>query len=546
MKKNGFLEGAMIATLGIVICKIIGLVYVIPFYAIIGNQGGALYSYAYSIYAIFLSLSSSGIPLAISKIVSEYHTLGFEYTKEKAYKIGKKIIIAIGLLSFIILFVFAKSIAISIIGNVEGGNTIEGVTMVIRVVSTALLVVPVLSVSRGYLLGHKIMTPPSVSNVIDQVARVLVIILGSFFAYKVFHLSLETSVGVAVFGATVGALCAYVYILGKSRHCHSKRPTITREEAKITTKDIAKKIVFYALPFVVIDLIKSAYSMVDTMTVVRTMSSLGYSTIESETAIGVMATWASKLNTIVISISVGLTISLIPNIASSYVKGDFKDVSVKINQSLKALLFIILPMTVGLFLLAKPVWIIFYGYDALSVNIFKLYIFQAITFSFFSVLIDAAQTMNNTKLTFGCLIVSFVLKMLLNVPSMKICHSLGIGAYYGPIILTLLIQSLVAIYILIVFKKQYRIKYRSSVRVLVKTILSLALMIITILLVRIIYHNTSLGRVPAFLEVIVYSIIGVIVYFASAYKTKLLNNVFGKNFVNSIMIKLKLKKEDLN
>lgn len=544
MRKNGFLEGAMIATLGIVICKIIGLIYVIPFYAIIGNQGGALYSYAYSIYAIFLSLSSSGIPLAISKIVSEYHTLGFEYTKEKAYKIGKKIIIAIGLISFVILFVFAKSIAHAIIGNIEGGNTIEGVTMVIRVVSTALLIVPVLSVARGYLLGHKIMTPPSVSNVIDQVARVSVIILGSFFAYKVFHLSLETSVGVAVFGATVGALCAYVYILGKSKGMHSRNAMKTREESQITSKDILKKIIFYALPFIIIDLIKSAYSMVDTMTVVRTMSSLGYSTIQSETAIGVMATWASKLNTIVISISVGLTISLIPNIASSYVKGDFKDVSIKINQSLKALLFIILPMTIGLFMLAKPVWIIFYGYDALSINIFKLYIFQAVTFSFFSVLIDAAQTMNNTKLTFGCLIVSFILKAILNVPSMKICHSLGIGAYYGPVILTLLIQMAVIIYILIAFKKQYHIKYRSSVRVLVKTILSLALMIISILIVRIFYHNTSLGRVSAFLEVIVYAIIGVVVYFASAYKTGLLNNVFGKNLVNSIMVKFKLKKEN--
>ena len=379
MKKNGFLEGAIIATLGIVICKIIGLVYVIPFYAIIGNQGGALYSYAYSIYAIFLSLSSSGIPIAISKIISEYHTLGYEYTKQKAYKIGKRIIISIGLVSFIILFIFAKSIATSIIGDIEGGNTIEGVTMVIRVVSTALLVVPVLSVSRGYLQGHKIMTPPSISNVIEQVARVLVIILGSFFAYKVFNLSLESSVGVAVFGATVGALCAYVYIFGKARKCKSKNLTLTREEYKITTKDITKKIIFYALPFVVIDLIKSAYGMVDTMTVVRTMSGLGYSAVESETAIGVIATWASKLNTVVISIAVGLTISLIPNIASSFVKKDFKDVSFKINQSLKALLFTILPMTLGLFLLAKPVWIIFYGYDALSVNIFKLYVFQAKT-----------------------------------------------------------------------------------------------------------------------------------------------------------------------
>ena len=71
MKKSGFLAGAAISTIGIVLCKIIGLVYVIPFYAIIGTQGGALYSYAYSIYSVFLTLSSTGIPLAISKMVSE-------------------------------------------------------------------------------------------------------------------------------------------------------------------------------------------------------------------------------------------------------------------------------------------------------------------------------------------------------------------------------------------------------------------------------------------------------------------------------------------
>ena len=71
MKKNGFLEGALIATIGIVLCKIIGLFYVIPFYAIIGAQGGALYSYAYSIYNMFLNLATSGIPVAMSKVVSE-------------------------------------------------------------------------------------------------------------------------------------------------------------------------------------------------------------------------------------------------------------------------------------------------------------------------------------------------------------------------------------------------------------------------------------------------------------------------------------------
>ena len=544
MKKNGFLEGAMIATIGIVLCKIIGLVYVIPFYAIIGNQGGALYSYAYSIYAIFLSLSSSGIPIAVSKIVSEYHSLGFNKTKEKAYKIGKLLIVAIGFISFLVLFIFAKDVANLIIGNIEGGNTIEGVTMVIRVVSTALLIVPLLSVSRGYLQGHKYMTASSISNVIEQIARVLVIIVGSFLALKVFNLSLETSVGIAVFGATIGAICAYFYIFNKVKKSKklNNNTEITQEESKITTKDIVKKIVFYALPFIIIDLIKSAYSMVDTFTVVKTMDSLGYTAIESETAIGVMATWASKLNTVVISIAIGLTISLIPNIASSYVKKDFKDVSKKINQSLKALLFMILPMTIGIFLLAKPVWIIFYGYDLLSIDIFKLYVFQAITFSFFSVLIDAAQTMNNTKLTFGVLLVSLILKALLNVPSMNICDSLGIGAYYGPIIVTLLIQILSTFFILFVFNRKYKVTYKDTLKTMIKVIISLAIMIMSILIVRLFYNNTSLSRGSALLEIIVYTIIGSIFYFFSAYKSGLVTDVFGKNLVNAVLKKLRLKR----
>ena len=86
MKKNSFLAGAAISTLGIVITKFIGLVYVIPFYAIIGIQGGALYSYAYSIYNMFLNLATSGIPVAMSKVVSEFNSLKYYYTKERTFK----------------------------------------------------------------------------------------------------------------------------------------------------------------------------------------------------------------------------------------------------------------------------------------------------------------------------------------------------------------------------------------------------------------------------------------------------------------------------
>ena len=92
LRKNNFLEGAFIATFCIVLTKIIGIIYVIPFYRIIGEQGGTLYGYAYTIYNIFLTISSVGIPLAISKLTSEYTTLEMFDKRNRTYKISTKII----------------------------------------------------------------------------------------------------------------------------------------------------------------------------------------------------------------------------------------------------------------------------------------------------------------------------------------------------------------------------------------------------------------------------------------------------------------------
>ena len=92
LKKNEFIEGALIATIAIILSKILGVLYVIPFYNIIGENGGSLYGYAYNIYNFFLIISSAGIPLAISKITSEYNTLGKLKEKTYMFKYSKKII----------------------------------------------------------------------------------------------------------------------------------------------------------------------------------------------------------------------------------------------------------------------------------------------------------------------------------------------------------------------------------------------------------------------------------------------------------------------
>ena len=91
LKKNSFMQGAFIATLGIVITKVLGILYVIPFYALIGDEAGSLYGYAYNIYMIFLGIGYAGIPLAMSKIISEYNTVGYYKAKKEAFNIGRRV-----------------------------------------------------------------------------------------------------------------------------------------------------------------------------------------------------------------------------------------------------------------------------------------------------------------------------------------------------------------------------------------------------------------------------------------------------------------------
>lgn len=541
MKKNSFIEGAFIATFSILICKIIGLLYVIPFYSLIGNKGGALYSYAYSIYSIFLSLSTCGIPLAISKNISEYNELGYHNAKQCAFRIGKKIILALGITSFVILMIFAPNIAYLIIGNIEGGNTIEEVSAAIRIVSLSLLIVPSLSVTRGYLNGHKIMLPTSISEVIEQVVRVLVIIVGSFLIIKVFNLPTNIAVYIAVAGAGVGALIALVYLKIKLKNNRDVILSDSKNEPQYEKKDIFKKIILYALPFVVIDLIRSAYGMVDSFTVVKTMVNLGYDVSVAETTMGVLATWASKLNMIVASVALGFVTSLIPNIAGSAAKKDLKDVNYKINESYKTLLFVVLPMTIGLSFLAQPVWVAFYGYDALSINIFRFYILQAIIYCVYTIGLNLAQSLNESKVSLGVLFGSFILKVLLNSPMMKLCVMVGIDAYYATIITNILVQGGATIFIMLSLKRKFKFSYKDSLKSFSKMIISLLAMIVVLIGLSFIIPLNVTSRLLAIITIVPFVIIGVVVYIFASYKIGLIDNIFGKEKINKILKQIKSK-----
>ena len=540
MKKSSFMHGAFIATLGIVITKIIGILYVIPFYQIIGEKGGALYGYAYNIYNIFLNISSAGIPMAISKIISEYNVLGLYEDKKEAFRIGKKMAIVLSSVSFIILFFFAPFIAYLIIGDVQGGNTIYEITLVIRIISTAIIIVPILSIYRGYFQGHKYIKPTSISQIIEQLVRVSVILIGSYLTLKVFNLSLTTSVGIAVFGATVGALFSYFYILKKYYDNKSQFEKDKLDSKRtVSSKDIFKQIIIYAIPLVLIDVFKSLYNSVDMITLVKTLvNGIGYQVKDAESIMSVISTWGLKLNMIVTSIGSGIVISLVPNLSESYITNNQKGINDKVNKTLQVLLFFTLPMTVGLSLLSKPIWIIFYGYNELGFTTFSYSIFIAFFLSLFLTMISITQLLKEYKVVIISLIIGILSKLILNVPLIYLFNRVNLPPYYGSITASIIGYLIPFIICMVYLKKKFNLKYQSTMKSFSHILLATVLMAITIILTRNLLPYYSLSRVVNIPIVILYTILGGSIYFVYMWKSGMIFKLFGNKIIKKIKDKV--------
>ncbi len=548
MKKSSFIEGTIIATLAIVITKILGMLYVIPFYAMIGVKGSALYAYAYNIYVIFLDISSAGLPVAISKIIKEYNTLGLMDAKKRAYQLGKKIINSVSVVAFIILFFFAESLATLILGELQGGNTILDVTFVIRCVSFAILVIPFLSVSKGYLQGHNIINVSSFSQVIEQIVRITIILGGCYLALNVFHLSLTTSVGIAVFGAFVGGIVAICYIQWNMRKYKKELGLIdSPKKDKVTNLEIVKKILMYAVPFIIIDVAVSIYNFVDMVFISRTMTSLGYSASVTEFVTSSVATWSGKISMIVNSIAMGLTVSLIPNIVEAYTLKKWDLVESRLNKALQIIFITCIPMVIGISLLSKPIWSIFYGTSELQLGslVLSFYIFIALFFNIYMVTSSTLQSLNKFKAVYFTTFLGYLTNAILDIPLMILFHKLGFQPFIGAVTASALGYSLSAFSTILLLRKKHQIKYGITIKTLKKIIVPTCAMLFVAVLLMWLMPVNYFSKVSCIFYVSLISILGAFVYLFISYRQNLLSEIFGKEYLQKVVKRLTLGKINL-
>ena len=547
LKRSSFVEGTLIATIAIVFTKILGMLYVIPFYGMLDGKGTALYGYAYSIYIVFLDISSAGLPIAISKIISEYSALGKNEAKVRSYKIGRNIMVLIAFAVWLFLFIFARQVAHVMLGNLEGGNTLADVALAIRSVSFAILIVPFLSVTKGYLQGHKIINIPSYSQVIEQIVRITVILLGTYFVLNVIGGKVTTAVCISVFAAFLAGLVAYIYIRIKMHQDKSGSIDINEKYEKddVSNKEIIKKIFSYAIPFIIINVVGSIYNFIDLTLLVRTMDYLKINPDLVEFASTSVTTWAPKINMIVTSVAMGMSTSFIPTMVTAYTLKNWKEVNNKFNQALQILIFVSLPMTVGLSMLATPIWSIFYGYNVNGVYILALNVFTGLFINIYMIASSALQGLNKFKIVYLSTITGFATNAALDVPLMILYSKIGIPVYLGAVTASIIGYSLSIMITLLSLRKQCNMRYGKTWRTVCKMIVPMLLMILTVFGLSKIVPLNYYSRLSCVVYVAIVSVVGGLVYAFVAAKMHLFSETFGKAMVGRIVKKVTFGKVKL-
>lgn len=422
MTEDKLIRGTMLLTSATFISKILGLIYVVPFTTIVGQTGNALYGFGFIPYTVLLSLATLGVPLAVSKFVSKYHALGDYETGYRLFKSGIVFMSVNGIVAFLILFFSAPTISNWIISDPSElhGNTMEDVIFTIRMVSVALLIVPIMSIIRGYFQGYQSMGPTAVSQVVEQVVRITFILLATYVILHYMNGQLGLAVGFATLGSFVGAIGGTIVLLYywfKRRSSILNQINDSKVKHSISIIDMYKEIISYAIPISFVGLAIPSFQMIDLFTVNNALINSGLMEKgETVTFFAIFTQTAHKIILIPMALGTAFSVTLIPTITKSFTTKDYVKLQNQITKTFQIILLLTLPAAFGMSTLSYFIFGTFYGLENVEMGEMVLRYYAPVTllFSIFAVSSAILQGLNKQKYAVLALTCGLILKLSLN------------------------------------------------------------------------------------------------------------------------------------
>ena len=527
------LRGTAWLTASNFISRLLGAIYIIPWYIWMGTYAATangLFTMGYNIYAWFLLISTAGIPVAVAKQVAKYNTMQEEEHSFALIRSFLGFMTVLGLAFALILYLFAPWLA-----DLSGVG--KDLIPIMQSLAWAVLIFPSMSVIRGFFQGMNNLKPYAMSQIAEQVIRVIWMLLATFIIMKLGSKDYLSAVTQSTFAAFVGMVASFAvlfYFLYKEGLLQKVFETRDKIDSKSLLVDTIKE----AIPFIITGSAIQLFQILDQMTFINSMKWFtNYSNEDLVVMFSYFSANPNKITMILISVGVSIGSVGLPLLTENYVKGDLPAASRLVQDSITMLFLFLLPATVGVVMVGEPLYTVFYGKpDSLALGLFVFAVLQSTILGLYMVLSPMLQAMFRNRKAVLYFIYGSLAKIVLQLPSIAIFHS------YGPLISTTI--GLI-IPIVLMYREICQITGARRKIILKRTILVTILTLVMFILVGflqwifgLVFHPT--GRFWSFIYVAFIGVIGGGLYGVMSLYTRLLDKVIGQEKANQLRARLKL------
>ncbi len=366
IKKQTFLQGTAVLAMATVLVKLMGFLFKVPLNNIIGEDGFGYFNTAYDVYNVLLMISTTGLPVAMSRMISQAQTLGNHAQIKRIYRTSLYVFLTIGMVGSLGMLFFCRQLSVMVTTN-------ENSWAAIAALAPCVLLICLVSAYRGFFQGQSNMTPTSVSQIFEAVTRLVV---GLGLAWLVMKLTGEAYVrmqgivlapgetaqdygditlaaGGAILGVTLGSLISVVYLHHKFRQSNQIL-SLGGGTAK-STRSTMKELLSIAVPITLGSAGLQIINLFDTMIYMRRLTgALQWTEKMADSAKGVY-NFCQTVFALPCSFIPTITIAVIPAITASLTRKDLAEAKATSESSVRTMALIAMPCAAGLFVMAEPV-----------------------------------------------------------------------------------------------------------------------------------------------------------------------------------------------